>query len=236
METELKIVYSIIGTVKRQANDDFEISERMVRGFVQDHRSMLISDYSNQGMTISDECFQYMGYLQFTRSDMGLGDFVYKGKEFYRDIPKVIRLKDNAGIMVERMGINIPIVNSEEFQLSRNSLFNKFIPKGKFIDNKITVHIGNTVPDCSKSSELKKLFEVFYNDNESTPLKNIFLDVRLVLDNPDDAPNYNWRRDPFPFPSELIDELKTNILRKEFNIIASLPNDKVTDGNATDTA
>lgn len=222
MESEIKIVYGIINTVKRQANDDMEISERLIRGYISNYRAKFISHNYEEGLEVPEECFQYIGYLDFVRMN---------DREFWRILPKIVRLKNNYGIMFEKNGYNIPIVTSEEYQLQKSNMITKWMPRAKFLGPKATICIGERKPDCANADALNALFDLWPLDY-STPLKQISVDVNAILDNPDDAPGYNWKTDPFPFPSELIEDMQIQILAKEFGISQQWPNDKVTDGNA----
>lgn len=228
MQTESHIVYSILEIVnKGEISDDKKIDERVIRGFLQAYRPAAIAKYSVAGHTISDECFQYLGEL----------DFAYlKPRHFVRVLPAIIRLQFNYGLIFEKNGERIPILNSENFTLSLKSIINGRLPKAKFLGTKATLYIGekkNTT--CGQKPNLNQVMDDFNEQIINTVNESVSIDVHAVLDNPDDCPTYDWTRDPYPMPSELIDQMRTQILQKEFNIILQVKTDKVTDGNDSDT-
>lgn len=51
--------------------------------------------------------------------------------------------------------------------------------------------------------------------------------LSVVLDNPDDGIDYDWTVSQYPMPFELIDELKKNLLRRDFNILMSAKSDQI---------
>lgn len=224
METEEEIVYSIIETAKKgNLSDDNRINERLVRGFLKIYRAFAIAKSSTMGITITDECFQYLGDLQF--------DFV-RARLFERQLPKMILLNSNFGLKFEVVGENIPVLNSEEFSLSLKSLLNGKLPKAKIIGSKATVYAGEYLIVNGKQKPVKNYIIDDFNDqiNEN---QNNFVNVEVsgILDNPDEAPGYDWTSSPYPCPSELIEDIKTKILAKEFNLILNIKVDKITDSN-----
>lgn len=223
MGTEEELVYNIIETVQKGAlSQDAKVDERVVRSFIRVYRAAALAKYSYKGLTIQDECFQHLGELQFSYS---------KPLQFIREMPKVIRLSDNFGIFFEKNGENIPIVNSEEFSLGLKSIFNGKLPKAKILNGKATVYIGkrSTTP-CGTKPALNTVIPDFLDDIESLS-NNIKLDVYAVLFDPDDASGYDWTTSIFPCPAELVKDIKTEILQKEYGIILQVKPDKITDGN-----
>jgi len=224
METEEEIVYSIIETVKKgNLSDDNRINERLVRNFLKIYRSSAIAKSSSLGIKITDECFQYLGNLKF--------DF-FKSRQFERKLPKMILLNNNFGIQFEVVGENIPVLNSEEFNLSLKSILNGKLPKAKMIGNKATVYAGEYLIISGRQKPVKnEIIEELENQISINLNQFINIDVYGVLDNPDHALDYDWTTSPYPCPSELIEEIKTKILSKEYNIILNVRTDKVTDSN-----
>jgi hypothetical protein len=226
METEEDIVYSIIETVKKgNLTDDNKINERVVRGFLKIYRASVIAKNSTIGVTITDECFQYLGNLRFN---------YVKPKQFSRELPKILLL-NTFGIQAEVIGENIPILKSEEYALSLKTLLNGKMPKAKMTGNKLTIYIGEYLIVNGRKKPKQNIVIDELSLQASTNA-NMFIDVEVtaILDNPDDAPGYDWTTDPYPCPSELIEEIKTRILAKEFNLILSIKADKVTDSDDND--
>lgn len=228
MQTEEQLVYLIQGIAKKnKINDDSKIDERIIRGFLRSYRGAVISKYSFEGMTISDECFQYMGELRF--------DYL-KPKHFVREMPKLIRLQSNFGMMFEKNGENVPIMDSEAFTLGLKNIINGRLPKAKFLSNRATVFIGKKMTTtCAVIPAENSIINDFEQDVLDSAGQFITLDVHAVLENPDDCPDYDWTRDPYPLPSELTDFIKTAILQKEYNILFQTKTDKVGDGNDSES-
>jgi len=224
METEEQVVYSIMETVKKGTfSDDAKIDERIVRAFLRTYRAVALSKYSMEGLTIGDECFQHLGELEFSYA---------KPKQFDRALPKIIRLRNNFGLFFEKNGENIPVLNSEEFTLGLKNLINGKLPKAKFLSSKATVFIGKkNDTHCGPKPTFNLVLNDFQDELILTAGLKISLDVYAVLDNPDNAPGYDWTVDTYPCPSELIAEIKEKILAKEFNLILQIKTDKTTDGN-----
>lgn len=227
METEEKIVYSIMETVRNgQLNDDLNLNERTVRSYLASYRAALIKKYSENGITISEQCFQSLGRLKF--------DY-FNPREFRRKMENVIRLENSygvVGLMVEKYGENIPVVNSEEYHLSRKSIIEKYHPKGKFLGTFLTIYIGQkNLKACTPSEGLNEIIQGFEEDIIETGGSGIYLEVNAILVNPDQAESYDWTADPYPMDSESVAELKNEILRREYGIVLQTKTDKVTDGD-----
>lgn len=227
METEAKIVYSIINTAKKGLNnDDARLGERVIRSFLATYRGQILRDESFNGNIISEEAYQDLGTLSFT---------YLKSRQYKRKLPKIIRLKDAMGIMIEKYDENIPVLSSEEFNLGLKSIINGFIPKAKFLSNEAVIFIGKKrITSCGHYEPLNEFVDLFEEELVSGNGKEITAQVKAILDNPDDCLTYDWTKDPYPFPSEMIPDLVKEILRTEFNIILQVNTDKISDGNEQD--
>lgn len=226
METEEQIVYAIIETVKKgNLSDDNRINERLIRGYLQPYRAAAIARASAMGLVVTDECFQYLGELKF--------DFL-RAKQFTRILPKMILLK-NFGVRFEIVGENIPVLGSEEYALSLKSLLNGKLPKAKITSTKATIYTGEYLIVNGKQKPVNNItineFQEQVRDNQN---QFITVEVYAILDNPDHGIDYDWTTSPYPCSSELIEEIKTKILAKEFNLILNIKVDKVTDSNDDD--
>ena len=228
METEQVLVYSIISTVKKGViNDDTKVDERVVRAFLCAYRAAIIYKYSLEGLTISDECFQYLGPVQF--------DFL-KPRFFTKQLPAIIRLKDNFGMIFRKNGEVIPVQNSEAFHLGLKNIINGKLPKAMFLSKKATVFIGQKITtSCGPRPGLNTTITDFEDELIDTAGQSITIDVHAILANPDDCPDYDWTKDPYPMPSETIEEMRRKILQVEYGIILQIKTDKVADGNESET-
>lgn len=227
METEEEIVYSIIEVAKKgNLSDDNRINERLIRAFLKPYRASAIARATAMGLIVTDECFQYLGELQFD---------LLRAKQFTRVLPKMILLKSNFGIRFEIAGENIPVLNSEEYALSLKSMLNGKLPKAKLTSTKATVYTGEYLVVNGKQKPVNNIvineFQDQIRDNQN---QFITLDVYGILDDPDHGVDYDWTKSPYPCPSELIEEIKTKILAKEYNLVLNIKTDKVTDSNDDD--
>jgi hypothetical protein len=225
METEEQVVYSILETVKKGTfSDDGKTDERVVRAFLKTYRAVALSKYSMEGLTIGDECFQHLGELEFLPTT--------KEKQYERKLPKIIRLRSNFGLFFQKNGENISVLGSEEFDLGIKNIINGKIPKAKFLGSKATLFIGkNNATLCGDKPKYNLVINDFKEELVLTAGTKVSLDVYAVLDDPDNGLDYNWTTDVYPCPSELIAEIKAQILAKEFNLILQIIADKTTDGN-----
>lgn len=226
METEEKIVYSIIETAQKGVlSDDSKINERVVRAFLQKYRASVISEYTKGGQLISDECFQTLGELTFTK-------VANREREFVTELPKIIQLQNKYGMFILKNGESIPVLNAEEYALGLKSIINGNLPKAKFITSKATIYIGrknNTT--CGPKPADNFVINDFQEETIANDSASVTAEVFAVLDNPDDSVEYDWTSSPYPANSEIVEEMTTRILRKEYNIILNVKADNVTDGN-----
>lgn len=227
METEEKIVYSIIETANNGGvNDDALINERIVRSFLATYRGSIIEKYSDAGISVSDELFQTLPGQEF---------LLLRDRLFTKFLPKIIRLKNMygaSGIKFEKQDENIPILSGEEFNNSLKSIINKYHPKAKFVGSLATIYIGKkNLSPCAAADGLNSFVDVFEKEFLSSDKNLITVDITAILENPDDDPGYDWTRSPYPLDSESIAELKSQILSREYNIVFQAKTDKVTDGD-----
>lgn len=223
METEEAIVYSIIETVEKSIlSDDIKTDERVVRAFLKTYRASAIAKASMDGLLIPDECFQYLGELRF--------DFL-KSKQFKREMPKIIRLKNNAGIVFKKNGESIPVLASEEFALGLKNIINSKLPKAKIMGSTAVIFIGSKIKTiCGDKPALNSVLNDFEEQSIENNSSYVTIDVTAVVDNTDLGVGYDWTTSPYPCPSELIDYIKSRILAVEYNIILNVNSDNVTDG------
>lgn len=223
MGTEEEIVYSIIETATKGNNsDDNRIDERIIRSFLRTYRAGAINKNSGNGVLISDECFQYVGFVKF--------EIESKTNQYSASLPKIIMLKEY-GLYFELDGESIPLLPSEEFNLSLKSLINRKLPKAKKDKNKFVVYVGENTPSSGNALDISNPLVNLFKEQIKAHSEYVQIDVYAILEDPDDAFEYDWTKSPYPLPSELVKEIKAEILQKEFNVMLSLNSDKITDSN-----
>lgn len=229
MKTELEIIYTIWDIVRGgETNNDDPINERLMRQFLRIHRGRTLSTAYKKGDTIPDECFQSLGTINFE----------LKNKQYISidNIPKTIRLKNNAGLMLNKDGLVIPVLNSLEFDNAPKDQFNKFHPKLKFINRKFIIdlgmeQIGNQIEDLSNTlmnSTVRKF-------KQESKFNTVNISGYGVLVNTDDESGYDWTKDAYPMPDELIENLINSVNAREFNIFLKMKPDETGD-NRNDSA
>jgi len=109
-----------------------------------------------------------------------------------------------------------------EYSLTRDD---DKLPIAKKIGSRVTLKLPFSLDKCIKSNSLRA---VLYNElKDESVLGTIKMDLYAILVDPSDGKDYDWTSSPYPFPGEKLDELKTTILRKEFQITANVKSDEV---------
>ena len=225
MTTEEQLIYTIWDIVRgAESNQDDNINERLMRQFLQIHRGRTLETAYKKGALIDEECFQSLGNLSFTKV----------GTEFVNTtIPKIIRLRHSYGLMFYKDGYMIPVLNSLEFENAAKDRFNKYHPKLKFINRKLSLYLGqeldsNQIEDKSYSSlniTVRKLLE-------EAKLNTISINGLGILVNPDDEIGYDWTSSTYPMPDQLIENMINSVNAREFNIFLKMSSDETGDNRA----
>lgn len=222
MTSELELIHTIWDTVTGgESNADSNINERLMRQYISSHRGKSLDVTYKKGLMIPDECFQSLGVVEFT-----LDNGEYKSSS----IPKIIRFKNNEGIMLNKNALLIPVLNSEEYINSKKDKFNKFHPKVKFINNVFTLFLG-IEQNCSQIEDLSNStlnFNVRQLLNEAKQ-GTVRIEASAVLVRTDDGENYDWKKDPYPMPDELIENLINSVNARDFNIFLQMKSDETGD-------
>lgn len=224
MTTELQLIYTVWDIVRgAQINSDDPINERLMRQFLSIHRGKQLDQYYKKGQMIPDECFQSLGSIAFTDSN---------GLIVSSNLPKIIRFeKGRYGIMLEKDGFIIPVMNSEEFTNAKHDRYNKFQPRTKFINNKLTLDLGmeqncNQLLDDHTNSSLNVIVRKLKAEQTQN---NITIIGNAVLVNPDDETGYDFESSPYPLSDELIENLVNSINAREFNLFLRTKSDETGD-------
>lgn len=212
MSTEESIVYQLLNSIRAaELNSDEVITERRVRSLMRAGRNEIINSYSKQGILIQDVCFQKVEL-----------DLIFVNtKEYKVDLPGLVYLPSNFGIRLSTPEFaNIPVINNEDYELSKRNPISQFKPKATIHNQTLKVYVADVSPSAMNSGNRANL------ENESIK-NNKKLNLSAVLENPDDGLNYDWTKSEYPFPPEAIAELKKNILRRDFGIILQTKSDQV---------
>lgn len=221
MRTELDIIYTIWDIITGgETNSDDPINERLMRQFLRIHRGRTLATAYKRGDTIPDECFQNLGTIPF----------VLENKEYVSTnvLPKIIRLKNNSGLMMNKDGYTLSVLNSLEFDNAPKDQFNKFQPKLKFINRKLVLsfgmeQIGNQIEDLTNSlmnSTVRK-FE------QESKFNTVSISGLGILVNTDEEVGYDWTVDPYPMPDELIENMINSVNAREFNVFLKMKPDEI---------
>ncbi len=211
MRTEEQIVYELMNIYHGgQVSNDNVISERLMRSFLRKHRARKIPKFSTYGLTITDECFQHVGTI-----------FLEKTKYYYeKKIPAVIYM-DAHGIMVTKNEKEIPVMDRMAFRSSLKNILNKNFPKATMHGDLLILFPGK-INECQvdTSSDMGLLLKAFddeiksFNDNEK-----VSIDLSAVLYDPSQAQSYDWTKDPYPCPSEIIDEITISTTQTDLGLM-----------------
>lgn len=211
MNTEKHIVYELLNIIRNhEHNNDEPVTERLMRAYLKTYRSDLIRKHYKDEMNIPDECLQITS-LNLVRKNQS---------EFTGSLPKIIRLKNHAGFSVYINGAPVPVVDSEEYHLSKTNPLGKQNFFGKAEGSKLTVFQPLTSRRLNADSVLLENIKVAETDRSEFTLS-------CILTDPSDDPEYDWENDVYPFPSEKESELIVTILRQVFGISFQFKPDQV---------
>lgn len=218
METERQIVYSILNTLNNHSyNNDEDISERLVRSHILAYRADSIRKHYKNGHTVGDEVFQSLP-ISFKSPNVGY-NFKPGYREFTADAPRVIRLDKHFGFKLQSGHFSIPVLSNDYYNSLHN---NDGICNDSFAGtygDKIKLSLVKSGPFISH----REIYQsIQASENKGGEFINIDLTLYAILYNPSDDPTYDWENDIFPFPAERSPELKMQILKNEFGIIADL--------------
>jgi hypothetical protein len=224
MTTELELIYTIWDIVRAgQINSDDPINERLMRSFLKIHRGKHLEQYYKKGKQIPDECFQSLGTISFT----SIGDVLISNT-----LPKIIRFeKGRYGIMLDKDGFVISVFNSEEYTNAQFDRYNKFQPRVKFINNKLTLNIG-LEQDCNQllDNHTNSMLNITVRKLKSEKTQNsVTLTGNAVLVNPDNETGYDFTLSPYPLSDELIESLINSVNAREFNLFLRMRSDETGD-------
>jgi len=224
MDTEQEIIYTMLETLRGgELNNDEPLGERLLRNLLRKHRPESIRKMYRNGIAVDPEVFQHL-QLTFEPVITSTGP---SETDYQIDFPKLIRLPKDTGFYIEQNGYMIPLVNPGVFYAERRNFNTKFQIKGKLSGSNCQIYIGDKdSKHIELNSEMWTLIKSL-EDNIQENGGNLIIDFYGVLLNPSDDPNYNWKTDVYPFPSERIAELCNTIYAKEFGIIVQAKSDEV---------
>lgn len=210
--TEESIVYSILSSVRAsELTSDEVISERRIRSMIRSHRAEIIGKISKGGAQITDDVFQ----------KISLNLKQINAFEWIALLPPIIYLDDRFGMKIQTPGFsNIPMLGEEEYQLGKFNPINKFLLSGMIQDNIMTIRVPDKSPYGMNNS---KGLEVMLQCLSSKKA----VKASVILDDPDDGDNYEWTKSRYPLPAENVEDIKKEILRRDFQIILQTKSDQV---------
>lgn len=211
--TEESIVYQLLNIVRAaELNNDEVITERRVRSLMRTQRAEIINRYSQKGLTIQDVCFQRL--VDTIISPLNANEFI-------ATLPPLIYLPGNFGVRITtKEYANIPLLNNEEYELSKRNPISQFKPKATITDQTLKIFVNGVSPSAIDGGSRA-------NQAVNSIQTNKLLYISAVLDNTDDGYNYDWTTSEYPLSAEAIGELKKNILRRDFQLILASKSDQV---------
>jgi hypothetical protein len=211
--TEESIVYQLLNIIRAsELNNDEVVTERRIRSLIRVQRADIINRLSLKGLDVQDVCFQKLDPSILTELN---------ANEYTAILPSLIYLSGNFGVRITTNEYsNIPLVNHEEYLLSKKNPINKYKPKATITNQELKVYINDSSPFSMNGG-----FEA--NQAVKSIRRNEPLIITSILDDPEDGFGYDWTKTEFPFPKEYITELKNNILRRDFQIMLSTKSDQV---------
>lgn len=214
--TEESIVYQLLNAIRAaELNSDEVITERRVRSLMRAQRAELILKYSNKGETIQDVCFQQLDSTILSELNP---------KEYIASLPGLVYLPKNFGVRITTKEYqNITLINNEDYELSKRNPINQFKIKATITDQTLKVYVNGVSPSAIGSG-------LRANSAVQSILANKFVNISAVLDDTDQGYNYDWTVSQYPLPAEAIAELKSIILRRDFQIILQTKSDQIPNG------
>lgn len=227
MDTEHKIIYGILETLRNsEYNNDEVMSERYLRALLQTFRGKDLRIYYNDGHTISDEVFQTKKILFKSAAYTGKTTQNIGTDEYISEFPKIIQL-NGYGFYMEVYGVPIPIVPSHEYSLLKHDKFQKKLIFAKTENQKVYIYAPHSV-ECINSGDNKALRDYIFAPANGTGANRKFnINFHGVFHDPEDADGYDWEINPWPFPSERLDDFITNLLRRQFGIMVNVKSDEI---------
>jgi len=142
---------------------------------------------------------------------------------------------------------NYQNISIEFSKKQRDGYYKTKIPKILFFNRRSGIRIyyrGESVLMCTKTQnknyeispylkEVQRCWVVgdylYSKVDKGSMLQKGILDIDAVLFNPSDDSNYNWETDTYPLQGELVNVLKTTVLKNNGNIINPSLNDTTND-------
>lgn len=219
MRTEEEIVYEVREIVHGgEISSDSVIGERLIRSFLRKHRASKLYTFYKKGLTVSDIVVQELGLIDLDKIN---------DTEYSKKLPAIINFDSNMGIFIDKENFNIPVLSSYKYFKSKYNILNSTLPKAKFSRDEIVVYIGKTDScnfdeDAPKETAVKQFVE-----EAGSPSSKVYVNIQCVLYDPSEGKDYDWTRDPWPCPSEIIDMLTTSTLSRDLNLMINAHSDQV---------
>ena len=174
-------------------------------------RARLISIRSKKGLEIRPICFQPIDVV-LTKINQ---------YEYTAPLPGLIPLQYNFGTKLMTPGFeNIAILNEEDYHLNKRNMIGKHIPSAKIESNELMVRIPETTIYGLNGTQAGQVMKLCMDSKQAVRMS-------VILNDPSDGVNYDWTTSPYPMSPEDIEDLKKEIMRKEFQLILSTKSDEV---------
>ena len=223
MKTEEHIIHTIWDTLRAgMKNQDDSINERLMRAFLSAHRGRHLNQYYVNARQLSDEVFQNIDDIAFTNQNNEWKSSI---------VPGVIRFKENFGFMAEKNDYQVSVIGSESWKNNQKTRYGKFHPSIKYIGGQMTLYLGQEQTNCSLEDHSNSELNVAVRKIQQESIAGtIYIPMQCVLIDTDDDPNYDFTKDPYPYPNEDLDNLINSVNARDFNIFLKTKSDEIGDG------
>jgi hypothetical protein len=205
------IVWELIELYRQNYKVTDSVDERLFAAWVQSTRAKLIKQRLDENMRLPDEHWvQDLGYVEMERVDSSVYTGIPSEKYMLRsvkDIPWTIHYKGDPGGFTrigpaDRLSVNFRLVSYERGLTSGNGKFNKDRIYAFLDGQKLCLISGSNIHKQLKYIHVKGIFQ---NPIDAYEFKN-------------GANTYSWDYE-YPISDNLMNDLKSIIVKENFNFI-----------------
>ena len=215
------IIWELIELYRQNYKVTDSVDERLFAAWVQSTRAKLIKQRLDENMRLPDEHWvQDLGYVEMERVDSSVYTGIPSEKYMLRsvnDIPWTIHYKGDPGGFTrigpaDRLSINFRLVSYERALTSGNGKFNKDRVYAFLDGQKLCLISGSNIHKQLKYINVKGIFQ---NPIDAYEFKN-------------NVGSYSWDYE-YPISDNLMNDLKSIIVKENFNFIMVPIDDKKPD-------